>query len=79
VKLSITSTVLQVGLIAKVTGFDVESDVPGHLGPPVVAQYKFKCLDMACMSSDAYVMMLFDDVTPKVSVFGDIDLASEYE
>jgi hypothetical protein len=31
------------------------------------------------MSSDAHIMVLFDDMTSQFSVFGDIDLTTEYE
>jgi hypothetical protein len=51
----------------------------GHLGPPVVAGYELKGLEAACMSSNACIVMLFDDTTPQVSVFGDIDLTAEHE
>jgi hypothetical protein len=73
------STVLQLGVIAKVTGFDIESNVPGHLWPPVFASDEFKCLKAACMYSDAYIMMLCYNTMPKLSVFGDIDPTSEHE
>jgi hypothetical protein len=70
---------LQLGPIAEVTGFDVESNVPGHLWPPVVVHYELECLEAACMSSNECIVMLLDDAAPKLSVFGDIDLTSEYE
>jgi hypothetical protein len=57
----------------------VDADVAGHLGPPVVAGYELKGLETACMSSDAWIVVLFDDTTPQVSVFGDIDLTAEHE
>jgi hypothetical protein len=76
VKFSVRLTVLQLSLVAWVTGFDVESDVSGHLWPPVIARYKFECFEVACMSSH---VVLLDDVMPEISVFGDIDLTSKYE
>jgi hypothetical protein len=59
--------------------FHVDANVAGHLGPPVVAGYELKGLEVACMSRDACIVMLFDDTTPQVSVFGDIDLTAEHE
>jgi hypothetical protein len=79
VKLSIRSTVLQPHLIAKVTGSDIDSNVSGHLWPPVVAQYEFKCFKVACMSSDTHMVMLLDNVMPQVSFFGDMNLTSEHK
>jgi hypothetical protein len=57
----------------------VGADVAGHLGPPVVARYELKGLEAACMSSDACIVVLFDDTTTQVSVFGDIDITVEHE
>jgi hypothetical protein len=58
----------------------IDADVAGHLGPPaVVAGYELKGLEVACMSHDARIMVLFDDTTPQVSVIGDIDLTMEHE
>jgi hypothetical protein len=31
------------------------------------------------MSRDAHIVVLLDDTTPQVSVFGDIDLTAEHE
>jgi hypothetical protein len=59
--------------------FHVDAYVAGHLGPPVVAGYELKGLEAACMSHDAHIVMLFDDMTPQVSVFGDIDLTVKHE
>jgi hypothetical protein len=53
---------------------NVDADVMGHLRPPVVAGYELEGLEAACMSSDAHIVVLFDDTTPQFSVFGDIDL-----
>jgi hypothetical protein len=57
----------------------VDTDVAGHLGPPVVAGYELKGLEAACMSRDARIVVLFDDTVPQVSVIGDIDLTAEHE
>jgi hypothetical protein len=57
----------------------VGTDVAGHLGPPVVLGYELKGLEVACMSSDACIVVLFDNAMPQVSVFGDIDLTMEHE
>jgi hypothetical protein len=57
----------------------IDADVVGHLGPPVVVGYELKGLESACMSRDARIVVLFDDMTPQVSVMGDIDLTAEHE
>jgi hypothetical protein len=58
---------------------NIDADVAGHLGLPVVAGYELEGLEAACMSGDARIMVLLDDTTPKVSVFGYIDLTAEHE
>jgi hypothetical protein len=63
--------------VAQVAVLHVDADVVGHLGLPVVAGYKLEGLKAACMSSDAHIVVLFDDTTPQVSVFGDINLTME--
>jgi hypothetical protein len=65
--------------ITQTTGLDIDADVTGHLGPPVVAGYELEGLEVACMSRDARIVMLLDDTTPQVSVIGDIDLTVEHE
>jgi hypothetical protein len=35
---------------------------------------ELKGLEAACMSRNAHIVVLFDNMTPQVSVFGDIDL-----
>jgi hypothetical protein len=65
--------------IAQITVLNVDADVAGHLGPPVVAGYEFKGLEVACMSGDACIVVLLDNMTPQVSVFEDIDLTAEHE
>jgi hypothetical protein len=64
---------------AQITGLDIDADVLGHLGPPIVAGYELEGLKMACMSSDACIVVLFNDTTPKVSVIRNIDLTAEHE
>jgi hypothetical protein len=65
--------------VAQITSIDIYADVAGHLGPPVVTGYELEGLEVACMSRDARIVVLFDDTTPQVSVFGDIDLTAEHE
>jgi hypothetical protein len=65
--------------VAQITGLDIGADVAGHLGPPVVAGYELGGLEVACMSSDAHIVVLLDDMTPQASVFGNIDLTMEHE
>jgi hypothetical protein len=58
---------------------NVDADVVGHLGPPVVTGYELKDLEAACMSGDVCIMVLLDNLMPQFSVFGDIDLTVEHE
>jgi hypothetical protein len=73
------SSVLQLRPVTQIAGFDVDADVLGHLRPPIIACYKLQGLEAACMSSDACIMMLFNDMAPKVSVIGDINLTAKHE
>jgi hypothetical protein len=65
--------------IAQITVLHIDADIVGHLGPPVVAGYELEGLEVACMSGDARIVVLLDDMMPQVSVFGDIDLTAEHE
>jgi hypothetical protein len=65
--------------VAQITGVDIGANVAGHLGPPVVMGYELKGLEAACMSGDARIVVLLDNMTPQFSVFGDIDLTIEHE
>jgi hypothetical protein len=71
--------VFRLSPVAQITGIDIDADIVGHLGPPVVAGYKLEGLEVACMSGNAHIMVLLDDTTPQVSVFGDIDPTVEHE
>jgi hypothetical protein len=79
VELTDRSLTLHFCPVAHITGVDIDVDVAGHLGPPVVTGYELEGLEVACMSGDACIVVLFDDTTPQVSVFGDIDLTAEHE
>jgi hypothetical protein len=59
--------------------FNVDADVAGHPGPPVIVGYELEGLEAACMSGDVRIVVLLDDMTPQVFVFGDIDLTVEHE
>jgi hypothetical protein len=72
-------SVLQLHPVTQITGFDVDADIPGHLGPPIIVQHELQGLEAACMSSDARIMVLFNDTAPKVSVIRDIDLTVKHE
>jgi hypothetical protein len=65
--------------VAQITGLDIDANIAGHLGPPVVAGYELEGLEVACMSSDVHIVVLLDDTTPQFTVFGDIDLTVEHE
>jgi hypothetical protein len=73
------SLMLYFGLVAQITVLNVDADVTGHLWPPIIVGYQLEGLKAACMSSDACIVVLFDDMMPKVSVLGDIDLTAEHE
>jgi hypothetical protein len=73
------SSILYFSPVAQITGLDIDVNVSGHLGPPIIAGYELEGLKVACRSSDACIVVLFDDTTPKVSVIGDIDLTMEHE
>jgi hypothetical protein len=49
------------------------------MGPPVVVGYELEGLEVACMSGNACIVVLLDNMTPQFSVFGDIDLTMEHE
>jgi hypothetical protein len=61
VELTEGSSVLQLHLVTQVTGFDVDADVPGHLWSPIIACYELQGLEVACISSDVHIMVLFND------------------
>jgi hypothetical protein len=65
--------------VTQVAVSHVDADVAGHLGPPVFVGYKLEGLEPACMSGDACIVVLLDDMAPQVSVIGDIDLTVEHE
>jgi hypothetical protein len=45
--------------VAQIVVLNVDADVTGHLGPPVVAGYKLEGLEAACMSDDACIVVLY--------------------
>jgi hypothetical protein len=71
--------VLQLCSIAQIACLDIDTNVSQHLRLPVNLRYYFKGLRTACISGNAYIVMLFHDLTSQISVFGDINLASEHE
>jgi hypothetical protein len=73
------SSVLQLHLVTQIAGFDIDADVVGHLGPPIVAHYELQGLEVACMSGDARIIVLLNDMAPKISVIRDIDLTVKHE
>jgi hypothetical protein len=62
--------------VTQITVLNVDADVAGHLGPPVVVGYELEGLEVACMSGDAHIMVLLNNTTPQVSVIGDVDLTA---
>jgi hypothetical protein len=79
VELTNRSSTLYFSPVAQIAVLNVDADVAGHLGPPVTAAYKLEGLEAACMSSDACIIVLLDDMMPEFFVFGDIDLTVEHE
>jgi hypothetical protein len=79
VELTDRSSTLRFSPIAQITGLDIDANVVGHLGPPVVAGYELEGLEAACISGNACIMVLLNDMTPQFSVFGDIDLTTKLE
>jgi hypothetical protein len=41
--------------------------------------YELEGLEAACMSGDACIVVLLNNMMPQFSVFGDIDLTAEHE
>jgi hypothetical protein len=72
-------SMLYVSPVTQIVVFNVDADVTGHLWPPIITGYQLEGLKAACMSSNACIVVLLDDTMPKVSVIGDIDLATEHE
>jgi hypothetical protein len=64
VELTDWSSTLYFCPVTQITGLDIDADVTGHLGPPVVAGYKLEGLEAACMSHDVHIVVLLDDTTP---------------
>jgi hypothetical protein len=64
-------------LTAEVTSLSVESDVTGHLRPPIAPQDQFKGFPLARVPCDMGVMVLFNYVALEVLAFWDINFASE--
>ena len=67
----------------RATSTDCKSSCTNHLpaqtGPPVALRNQFEGFELPRMSHDARVVMLLDNPSPKVFVFGDIDLAAKEE
>jgi hypothetical protein len=47
------SSMLNFSPVTQVAVLNIDADVAGHLGPPVVVGYELEGLEAACMSSDA--------------------------
>jgi hypothetical protein len=54
---------LYFSLVAQIAVLNVDADVTGHLWPPIIAGYQLEGLKAACMSSNACIMVLFDDMS----------------
>jgi hypothetical protein len=73
------SSMLYFSLVAQIAVLNIDANVVGHLWPPIIAGYQLESLKAACMFGNVCIMVLFDNMMPKVSVIGDIDLAAEHE
>jgi hypothetical protein len=73
------SSMLHFSPVAQITGLDIDANVSGHLGPPIIAGYELEGLKAASMSSYVCIVVLLNNTTPKVSVIRDIDLTAEHE
>jgi hypothetical protein len=69
---------LQLGSAAEITGFDVLTDVTGHLWPPVVASDQFEGFEPTWVASDVRVMVLLNNPSPKLTVLWDVNLSSKH-
>src|ERR1700675_1589812 len=58
---------------AEVAGFCVESDVAGHLGPPVASRDEFEGLPSTWVTGDVGVVMLLHDLALEVVIVWYID------
>jgi hypothetical protein len=56
------SLTLHFSPIAQVTVLNVDADVAGHLGPPVIVGYEPEGLEAACMSGDVCIVVLLNDM-----------------
>jgi hypothetical protein len=72
-------TMLQLRLITQIACLDIDTNLSRHSWPPIILRYHFEGLEVACMSSNMCIVMLLHNLTPEISVFRDIYLASEYE
>jgi hypothetical protein len=68
---------LHLSPITEVTCADIDSDVAGHLRPPVIPRKEFQRLPAARVSGNGGVVMLGNNSAAKVFVIGDVDLAAE--
>jgi hypothetical protein len=68
---------LQLGSAAEIAGFDVLTDVARHLWPPVVASNQFKGFELTWVASDVRVMVLLDNLSPKLAVLWNVNLSSK--
>src|ERR1700675_3526103 len=59
---------------AEVAGFCVESDVAGHLRPPVASQDEFEGLPSTWVTGDAGVVMLLHNPASEVGIVRYVDL-----
>jgi hypothetical protein len=68
---------LQLSSAAKITGFDVLTDVARHLWPPVVASDQFKSFESTWVASDVSVVVLLDNPSAKLVVLWNVSLSSK--
>ena len=64
---------------AQIASLCVQTTLPAQTGPPVASQNQFEGFEPPRMYCDPGVVMLLINPSPKVFVFGDVDLAAKEE
>jgi hypothetical protein len=68
---------LQLSSAAKITGFDVLTNIARHLWPPVVVSNQFKSFKSTWVASNVSVVVLLDNPSAKLAVLWNVNLSSK--
>ena len=79
VKFAIGSMPQRLCVTAQIASLRVQTDFPAKAGPPVASRNQFEGFELPQVSRDARIVMLLNNLSPKVFVFGDVDLAAKEE